>query len=271
MTSGRPHVGSTFREHWPEYAIEAAGLGVFMVSAGTFATLLEHPASPVHRAIGDPLVRRFLMGLAMGLTAVAVVYSPWGQRSGAHLNPAVTLTFWRLNKIATPDALWYAIFQFAGGAAGLGLVALALGGAIAHPAVNYVITAPGSQGAWVAFAAEVLIAFVLMLAVLEMTNRPHVNRLTGVMVGALLVVYITVEAPYSGMSLNPARTVASDVSARMWPAIWVYFTATPLGMLLAAEVHRAMHGAHAVLCAKLHHENHERCIFRCAYPRSRGS
>jgi aquaporin Z len=95
------------RTHWPEYLMEAAGLGIFMVSACGFGTLLEYPASPVRQAIPDPLARRALMGLAMGLTAIALVYSPWGKRSGAHLNPAVTWTFWRLGKVAPRDALAY--------------------------------------------------------------------------------------------------------------------------------------------------------------------
>ncbi|NJO84009.1 MAG: hypothetical protein HC828_15300, partial [Blastochloris sp.] len=79
------------------------GLGTFMVSAGVFTTLLEYPGSPVHRAIADADLRRALIGLAMGLTAIAIIYSPFGQRSGAHLNPAVTLTFWWLGKVEGPD------------------------------------------------------------------------------------------------------------------------------------------------------------------------
>ena len=95
-------------QHWPEYLMEAAGLGLFMISACVFGTLLEHPASPVRAGrCPTPLVRRVLMGLAMGLTAIAIIYSPWGQRSGAHMNPAVTLTFLRLGKVAPADAVFY--------------------------------------------------------------------------------------------------------------------------------------------------------------------
>lgn len=73
----------SLREHWPEYLFEAAGLGIFMLSAGVFATLLESPHSLVHQAIADDLTRRGLMGVAMGLTTVGLIYSPWGQRSSA--------------------------------------------------------------------------------------------------------------------------------------------------------------------------------------------
>jgi aquaporin Z len=88
------------RVHWPEYLMEAWGLGTFMISAGAFVTLIEYPGSPVQQAIADPDIRRALIGLAMGLTAIGIIYSPWGQRSGAHINPSVTLTFLRLGKVA---------------------------------------------------------------------------------------------------------------------------------------------------------------------------
>src|SRR5262249_54502831 len=61
------------RAHWPEYLAEAAGLGLFMVSACAFGTLLGHPDSPVVRMLPDPVARRVLMGLAMGLTAVGLI------------------------------------------------------------------------------------------------------------------------------------------------------------------------------------------------------
>jgi aquaporin Z len=59
--------------------MEAAELGLFMLSACFFATLLEHPASPLRQSIQDPWLRRLPMGLAMGLPALSLVYSPWGK------------------------------------------------------------------------------------------------------------------------------------------------------------------------------------------------
>jgi len=109
------------RRHWPEYLIEAVGLGLFMIAASLVTILLEYPASPLHQALPNPVLRRLLIGLGMGLTAIGLIYSPWGMRSGAHLNPAVTLTFWRLGKVDSWDALGYVVAQFMGGAAGLGL------------------------------------------------------------------------------------------------------------------------------------------------------
>jgi aquaporin Z len=256
---------AVLRRHWPEYLIEAGGLGLFMVSACLFATLLEHPSSPVRQAVMNALLRRIPMGLAMALTAMAIIYSGWGQRSGAHLNPALTLTFWRLGKVKAWDAIFYVAAQFVGGITGVAVAAAALGLRLAHPAVNYAATVPGAGGVGAAFGAELLMTFVLMTVILIATNRPGLNRFTGVFAGMLVASYIVFEAPVSGMSLNPARTLGSAVHAHVWTALWVYFTAPLLGMLAAAQLYVSTRGLDAVLCAKLHHENLQRCIFRCNY------
>src|SRR6185369_5608293 len=154
--------------HWPEALMEALGLGLFMISAGLFGTLLESPAFPGQRLIPDPFVRRAFMGALMGLTAVGLIYSPWGKRSGAHINPATTLTFLRLGKVSGRDAAAYITAQFAGGLAGIVLVATCLGGAFLAPPVSAVATLPGPGGLAVAFGAELGISFALMSVVLAL-------------------------------------------------------------------------------------------------------
>jgi aquaporin Z len=249
--------------NWPEYLIETAALGTFMVSAAAFAAVLYHPSSPVSGAISHDFLRRGVMGLAMGATAVAIIYSPWGQRSGAHMNPAVTLTFFRLGRVARRDFAAYVASQFAGGIAGVGVAAFALGAFVADPPVNYVTTLPGPHGEMAAFAAEAAISFVLMLTVLAVSSHPTLAPFTGVCAGLLVWTYITVEAPLSGMSMNPARTFGSALLARNFSGLWIYFTAPPLGMLLAAEVFVRRMGIERILCAKLHHPATGPCIFGC--------
>ncbi|MGH7417950.1 MAG: aquaporin, partial [Candidatus Rokuibacteriota bacterium] len=252
------------REHWPEYLMEAAGLGLFMLSACAFTALLYYPGSPVGRAVESQIMRRVLMGLAMALTAVAIIYSPWGRRSGAHLNPAVTLTFWRLGKVGGWDAAFYIAAQFAGGLAGVLAARAWLGAPVADPAVHYAVTTPGPAGPVVAFGAEIAISFLLMLVVLSVSNS-RAAALTGLCAGALVALYITLEAPLSGMSMNPARTVASAVPARTGTALWVYFTGPLIGMLLAADVYLWLARGREAVCAKLYHHPGTRCIFRCGY------
>jgi aquaporin Z len=249
--------------HWPEYLIEVVCLGLFMLSACAFGTLLEHPASPVRQAIDDPALRRVPMGLAMGLTAIVLIYSRMGQRSGAHMNPSVTLTFLRLGKIARADALAYILAQLVGGIVGVQAAAVVLRETLGHPAVNHVATLPGPSGLLVAFGAELLISCLLMLVVLAVSNTPRLAHLTGLCAGLLVMTYIVVEAPVSGMSMNPARSLGSAVAAQAWGGLWLYFVAPPLGMLLAAELYVRLRGLGGVHCAKLQHPRAGPCIFEC--------
>ena len=110
------------REHWPEYLMEGVLLGGFMLAA--------------------------------------IIYSPWGKRSGAHINPAWTLTTLRLGRAAPWDAAFYAAAQFAGASAGVLLASALLGPGLAHADVHYVTTRPGAWGV-AAAAAEVVITAVL--------------------------------------------------------------------------------------------------------------
>src|SRR5262249_31596946 len=146
-------------------------------------------------------------------------------------------------------AFFYMAFQFLGGITGVLIARAAIGMWIAHPAVQFAATTPGKAGIPAAFAAEVLISFLLMTTVLTVTNS-SLNRYTGLFAAALVATYITFESPISGMSMNPARTLGSAFSAHIWTALWLYFTAPLLGMLLAAEFYLRLRGTHSIICAK---------------------
>lgn len=255
----------SLQEHWPEYLAEAWGLGTFMVVACLAATALEHPASPARAAIGDGDVRRVLMGLAMGVTAIAIITSPWGKRSGAHLNPAVTLTFLRLGKVGLVDAAFYVAAQIAGGLAGVGFAYVVLGNALADGSVRFIATTPGGAGVHSALVAEFAMAGTLMLAVLVLSNHPRLARWTPVAAGLLVCLFIVVGAPYSGMSINPARSLASALPSGIFDHFWIYIAGPMLGMLGAAEAYVRVRGAHHVFCAKLDHRGSAHCLFRCRY------
>ena len=253
-------IGTPRQLHLVEYGIEGWALATFMVSACLFGALVFHAASPA--AAWPPLLRQGVMGVLMGLTLIALVYSPWGRRSGAQMNPAFTLTFLRLGKIAPADATGYIIAQFIGGTAGVWLSAQLIPTFLAHPSVDYVVTKPGTAGVAVAFAGEVAISLLQMLLVLNVAASARWARWTGVFAAVGVALYITFESPLSGMSMNPARSVASALVAGSWYAIWIYFAAPIAGMTLAAALFSSRRGRREVPCGKMMHATP--CLF-CEY------
>jgi aquaporin Z len=252
---------TTLHRHWPEYLMELGELGLYLCVTCLVATLLQHPASIVRRLVSSSFARRAMMGLAMGATAIAIVMSPWGKRSGGHLNPAITFTFYRMRRLNFWDAGFYVVAQFLGSIIGVAVARYVLRGALGDDSVHYAVTAPGVSGTTVAFAAEWAISFFLMITILFTTNHKSLAPYAAYANGALLAVYYTFEAPLSGMSTNPARTFGSALHANYWHALWVYLVAPSMGMIVAGEVFlRCRKGAYP-FCAKLHHTKNYRCIF----------
>jgi aquaporin Z len=132
--------------------------------------------------------------------------------------------------VGAASRVFYVAAQFAGGAAGVALAGVVLGPPLGHAAANFVVTRPGIWRMAPAFLGEVAISMGLMLAVLTVSNTRRLAGYTPLVAAALVAVYIAVEAPVSGMSMNPARTLGSAPSAREWKALWIYFSAPPLGM-----------------------------------------
>ncbi len=227
-----------FKKNWRIYLIEAWALGMFMVSASLFVILVEHPLLPIRNLVESAILRRLMVGLAMGITAVLLIYSKWGKRSGAHMNPAVTLTFFMLHRISFIDALWYIIFQFAGGYLGVAIFKWFFFDFISNPMVNYVVTIPGKQGNETAFFTEFFLSLLIILTVLFSSNTKKTAPFTGYLVGIFLTLAITFTAPFSGMSINPARTIASTLNANDWQGLWIYFLAPVSAMLLGGYFYR---------------------------------
>lgn len=266
-----PRLRPTFKRNWRLYVYEAAELALFMLSACAFTVWLFDPAYPALHLLPSAVFRRCLMGIAMGLTAILIIHSPMGKRSGAHFNPAITLTYFRLGKVAPLDALFYILFQFLGGIFGVCVAALFFGKALAAPSVDYAVTVPGIYGTSAAFFVELFMATLLMAVVLWTTNRPSMATRTSYFVGILIAFYILFFAPVSGFSINPARTTGSAVFAHVCTALWIYFTAPILGMITAAEVYLRSEGEDRILCAKLHPDPDYPCPFRCHFPGHRHS
>jgi aquaporin Z len=218
---------------WRAYATEGALLAVFMVSACAFTILVEHPRGLLSPLFPQPVGRRFVVGVAMAITAAVLIYSRPGRRTGAHMNPAVTLALSRLGSMPRRQVLGYIAGHFAGGIVGVASAVLLFGPALSHASVNFVVTRPGPAGAGLAFIAECAMTLVMMSTVLRLSNHPRWSSYTGLASAALLAGFITLVAPLSGMSLNPARTLGPALFANDYSSLWVYFLAPPAGMFLA--------------------------------------
>lgn len=231
------------RQHWRHYLAEAGGPLLFLVISSTAAVVFIHPASPVARALGPhEWVHRLGVGAVVGLLVAAMAYSPWGKRSGAHFNPAVTLGFWHLGRIRTADALWYVLAQFGGALVAGFVVCRVLKPWLRYPDIHYNTTRPpaGAHGwAW-ALGAEAVISAGLMLLLLVALHSAGLKKWTGALVGLLLTAYVTVESPLSGMSLNPARTLGAATAAGQWQGLWLYFAGPLLAMWTMAAIYQRL-------------------------------
>jgi aquaporin Z len=224
--------------------------------------LMWGQGSPVP-AIDPPILRRFITGLLFAAGATAVVYSPLGQRSGGHINPAVTLAFWVLGKVAGRDVVPYIVAQTLGAFAGVALAA-AVCGDMAR-SIQLAATLPGEGWTWAsALTAELAATFALVFLIFVCVNKPAVAARTGLIAGSLVVALVTIEAPISGTSVNPARSLAPAVLFPLFRDQWIYVVGPIAGALLAAVAYRSQWGG-ATVCAKLYHTAKYPCPFACGY------
>ncbi len=233
---GMQQLRESFRKNRKHYLQEALGLAIFMISACFFGAMLEGNGSYLHRLIPVPFVRPVAMGSMMGLTALFIFYSPFTSPSGSHINPAVTLTFFRLGKMCQWDVLFYIIFQFNGGLAAVYVMQLFIGKTLVQAPVNSVVTVPGKAGLWPAFFTEFIIAFIMMSMVLFTSASSRWQKYTRIIAACMVCMYAILAGPISGFGMNPARTFASALPANIWTAIWVYMLVPVAGMLCAAEL-----------------------------------
>ena len=245
---------------WHSYAAELAGT-FFMVAWGLSAVVFMMSASsPMNSLVPAYRVRLLLTGILFAAGGTLVVYSPLGQRSGGHLNPAVSLTFWMLGKMGGRDMALYSTAQLLGGLAGAGFVKILWGGWAAS--VNAGVTMPAP---WIsppgAAGVELLITGSLLWVILYFVSHPTLHRWTGFAAGAWVAFLVFAEAPVTGTSLNPARSLGPAVVMDDYRDLWVYFLGPLGGAAAVALLWRPAiaAGMRSVFCAKLFHTDRYRC------------
>lgn len=234
--AGMKQLITSWKKNYLHYLQEALGLGLFLVSACFFGAMLFSPGSAWYSFFPSMMCRHISMGLAMGVTAICLFYSPFTAPSGSQINPAVTLTFLSLNKMCRYDAMFYMLFQLAGGTVAVLCMQWIMGDILITAPVSSVVTIPGKAGTGWAFVTELLIAFITMSMVLFMGNHISWKKYTRICSALLVCSWVILAGPVSGFSMNPARSFASAVASGIWTSFWIYLIAPFTGMLLAGWV-----------------------------------
>ncbi len=237
--------------HPVDWVCEFGGTAFQLFVGFCMVALMESPRSPVSSALPAGL-RLVLIGTAFGLLAAAVALSPAGRRSGAHLNPAVTVGFFLRGHTPGRDVLGYVAGQVAGAVVAAAAFAAALPRWSAS--VSSARTAPAQAlTGWAAAGIEAALTLGLVLTIFLMVSSPRTARWTPAVVTGVLAGLIWAGAPRTGASMNPARTIGPDLVSGQWPAIWVYLVGPVAGALLAVGVF-ALAGDRRTLTAKLFHD-----------------
>jgi aquaporin Z len=242
---------------WPLWCAECLGTGL-LVGVGCSVVILDFGASsPVAFLLPDPAIRRAVTGFLFGTVGALIAVSPVGVVSGAHINPSVTLAFWLEGRIRADVALGYVVAQLAGGA--LGAIAL-LGWGARGASVAYAATVPGPSGAAVALLGEAGATFCLVAGLLLLLGHRRTRRFTPVYIPFLFAMLVWLEAPLSGASTNPARSLGPGLVAGDLHGWWVYWAGPLLGTLAAVGLRRVLPLARSfeIGVAKLFHFHRDR-------------
>lgn len=252
--------------HPVDWACELAGTALLLLGGLSAVALDFGTGSPVARVLPSHSLRLLLTGTLFAGSGALVTISPLGRRSGAHLNPAVTLAFWCHRHVRLPDLFGYALSQLAGAVAGAFAVHLLWGRRATS--VRDGLTFPGrGVGPLAATGLEAAMTALLVLTIFVFVSFSKTIHWTPLAVTVVIAVLVWQGAPYTGTSLNPARSLGPAVVTGSFTDYWVY-VAGPLGGALLASAAWVWIPLHT-LTAKLFHDARYRSVLSSVLP-SRG-
>jgi aquaporin Z len=248
--------------NWAEYTAELVGTA-FNIFVGLSAVVFNFGQGlPMEHLIPDKSIRLLITGLIFSGSGALFAISPLGKLSGGHISSSVTLAFWAHGKMHGQDAVGYIVAQFIGAILGA-ILMVSVWGKYAGSVYNG-MTLPGAGYAlWFVFLAEVFVTFLLVLSIFLFVCNHRLMRWTPLMTWLLITAIVWQEAPISGTSLNPARSIGPAFVTGLWRDQWLYCIAPPLGALLAVAMFRLLSmGRRDVLSCKMFHAPHYRSIFK---------
>lgn len=247
---------------WLLFCSELLGTALLVAVGLSIVILAFGQGSPMILLLPSSGLRRLITGLLFGTTGALIALSPLGKESGAHINPVVTLGFWLLGKLKTCHAVGYVLSQLTG--AVLGALPLLAWGEMGR-SVAYGATVPGAgYGAGGALLGEVATTFALIAGLFFFLRHPRLRPFTPALFPLLYAVMVFVEAPVSGTSTNPARSLGPAVLSGVWRDWWVYWLGPLIGTFLGVAFFRFTGLSWLEIeVAKLYHFGHDRYgVFR---------
>lgn len=247
---------------WLLFGAELTGTALLVAVGLSIVIINFGQGSPVVQLIPAAGERRLLTGFFFGTTGALIALSPLGRESGAHINPVVTLAFWLMGKLRSDHVAGYVLAQLAG--ATMGALPLLTWGRMGR-SVAFGATLPGAAyGTWLAFLGETATTFLLIIGLFIFLRHRQLRPFTPALFPFLYAIMVFIEAPVSGTSTNPARSLGPALISGDWQGWWIYWAGPTLGMLLAVAVFRFT-GLRwlTIEVAKLYHFEHDRYgVFR---------
>lgn len=244
--------------HLEVFAAEFIGTAVLVLVGLSLVILMFGSGSPIVRVVPSEGWRRLITGFCFGTTGALIALSPVGKLSGAHINPVVTLGFRLMGKMQSGLAAGYVISQFVG--ATVGALPLLLWGSMGR-SVAFGSTLPGQgYSLEMVLLGEVITTFGLVAGLCVFLGFRKLRPFTPWLFPFLYALMVYVEAPISGTSTNPARSLGPSIVSGQWQGWWIYWIGPVIGTFLALIVCTAL--AARIEVAKLYHFDNARGLFQ---------
>jgi aquaporin Z len=239
---------------WQVFVSEMVGTAVLLLVGLSLVILMFGDGSPMKILLPSEGARRVITGFLFGAWGGLIALSPVGERSGAHINPIVTLAFRLAGRIELPTALGYIGAQLLG--AVVGCLPLLVWGAMGR-SLSFGATTPGAGytiGA--VLLGEVVTTFTMVTLLFVFLAFRRTRPFTPALFPFLYAVMVYLEAPISGTSTNPARSLGPAVISGQWDGWWIYWVGPIIGSVVACLACSFL--AKRIEVAKLYHFESDR-------------
>ena len=245
---------------WQNFLAEFIGTALLLAFGLSFVILDFGVGSPVVHWLPEAGLRRAITGFLFGTTGALIAVSQVGKISGAHINPVVTLAFHFKGKLSWRDTVGYILAQFMG--AVIGCLPLLLWGRTGR-SVHFGATTPGNGWpVWAALLGEVITTIGLIVGLFVFLGHKKLRQFTPLLFPFLYAVMVYLEAPLSGTSTNPARSLGPAIVSGTWSGWWIYFVGPLVGMFLGLGALKSrLFKMFTIEVAKIYHFEHDRYGF----------